>query len=186
MIPSEWRGTPTGASVVDRDNASPWINRDGIRDSAPWTSGHGSNGPCGQTSDFYDGVKGSSTRVGWVDSPWPEREWSRVRRFEMRLQCFDGKGSIQTFLAKFDHFAVHNRWTETERLPYLANCLEDPAAQILWNLRPGNSYTFGDMKRTLEAVYRKLAKLRCKGPNLRSGAERKVRPQQMWPKMFVS
>ena len=71
----------------------------------------------------------------------------------MRLLPFGGKGSVRTFLAKFDNCASHNRWTDTERLHYLANCLEDPAAQILWDLRPGDSYTFGDLKRTPEAVY---------------------------------
>ena len=74
-------------------------------------------------------------------------------RFEMRPTFFDGKGSVRTFLAEFDNCATHNRWTETVRLHYLANCLEDPAAQILWKLRSGDSYTFGDLKRTLEVVY---------------------------------
>ena len=128
---------PTGASVVVRDNDSPWINGDGIRGPALWTSGDGSQGTCGQTPDFYDSVKRHPTTVGWVDSPWTEIEWSRVRRFEMRPPSFDGKGSVRTFLAKFDNCTTHNRWTETERLHYLANCLEDPAPQILWDLRPG-------------------------------------------------
>ena len=109
MDPSEWRVTPAGASVIDRDIDSPWTNRDGIRGLAPWTSGDGSHGPCGQTPDFYDSVKRSPTRVGWVDFPWPEREWNRVQRFEMRPTSFDGKGSVRTFLAKFDNCATHSR-----------------------------------------------------------------------------
>ena len=74
MDPSGWCGTTTGASVVDRDNYSPWTNRDGIRGPAPWTSGNGSHGTCGQTPNFYDSVKRSPARVGWIDSPSPEGE----------------------------------------------------------------------------------------------------------------
>ena len=37
-----------------------------------------------------------------------------------------------TFLAKFDNCASHNKWTDEEKLHYLANLLENPAAQILW------------------------------------------------------
>ena len=40
-----------------------------------------------------------------------------------------------------------------ERLHYLANYLDDPAVQILWDLRPGDNYTFGELRKTLEAVY---------------------------------
>ena len=54
---------------------------------------------------------------------------------------------------KIDNFALHNRWTDTERLHYVANCLEDLAAQILWDLRSGDNYTFGDLRETLKAVY---------------------------------
>ena len=68
MNPSERRMIPSGASVVDRDNDSPWTNRDGIRGPAPWTSGDGSHGRWRETPDFYDSVKRSPARVGWVDS----------------------------------------------------------------------------------------------------------------------
>ena len=92
-------------------------------------------------------------RVSWVDSPLPGKEVDRVKRCEIRPPSFDEKGSIRTFLAKFYNCDLHNRWIENERLHYLANCLKDPAAQILWDLRSGDSYNFGDLRRTLESVY---------------------------------
>ena len=81
--------------------------------------------------------KKRSTRVTWVNSHWPNMDESRVKRIEMRPPSLDGRGSVWIFLAKFDNCALHNRWTESEQLHYLTNCLEDPAAQILWDLRSG-------------------------------------------------
>ena len=76
-----------------------------------------------------DDTGGGPRRVGRIDSPCPDREEARVKRFEMRPPSSDGKGSVRTFSTKFDNCALYNRWTETERLHYLVNCLEDPAAQ---------------------------------------------------------
>ena len=72
---------------------------------------------------------------------------------EMKSPSFDGRGSVRTFLAKFDNCELHNRRTENEQLHYLINCLEDPAAQVLWDLRSGNGFTFSDLRLTLETVY---------------------------------
>ena len=46
-----------------------------------------------------------------------------------------------------------------QRLHYLANCLEDPAVQTLWDLLPGDNYIFEDLIRTLEVVYGSVGKV---------------------------
>ena len=56
----------------------------------------------------------------------------------MKPPSFNGKGSVMTFLAKFDNFGEYNGWFEKEKFHYLTNALEDPVAQILWDLQsPG-------------------------------------------------
>ena len=52
---------------------------------------------------------------------------------------FDGRGSVLTFLAKFDNCAAHNKWSDEEKWHYLANSLADPAA-ILWDMQGCRSY----------------------------------------------
>ena len=48
----------------------------------------------------------------------------------MRPPIFNGKGSVFTFLAKFDNYGEYNGWSDKEILHYLTNTLEDPAAQV--------------------------------------------------------
>ena len=42
----------------------------------------------------------------------------------------------------------------------LTNCLADPVAQVLWDLRPGDGYTLGDLQKTLEPYMEVWAKLK--------------------------
>ena len=53
----------------------------------------------------------------------------------MKPPNFDGRGSVLTFLAKFDNCAAHNKWFDEKKLHYLANSLEDPAAQSFGTCR---------------------------------------------------
>ena len=69
----------------------------------------------------------------------------------MKPPNFDGRGSVLTFLAKFDNCAAHNKWTDEKKLHYLANSLEDPAAQVLWDMQGCGSYK--DLRRTLRRIY---------------------------------
>ena len=64
----------------------------------------------------------------------------------MKPPNFDGRGFVLTFLAKFDNCAAHNKWIDEEKLYYLANSLEDPAAQVLWDMQGCESYK--DLRRT--------------------------------------
>lgn len=58
-----------------------------------------------------------------------------MKRFEIKPPSFDGRGSVRTFLAKFNNLALHNRFTENEQLYYLTNCFENSAVQVLWDLQ---------------------------------------------------
>ena len=58
---------------------------------------------------------------------------------------------LLTFLAKFDNYAAHNEWIDEEKLHYLANSLENPAAHVLWDMQGCGSYK--DLRRTLRRIY---------------------------------
>ena len=58
----------------------------------------------------------------------------------MKPLNIDGHGSVLTFLAKFGNCAAHNKWIDEEKLHYLANSLEDPVAQVLWDMQDCGSY----------------------------------------------
>ena len=71
----------------------------------------------------------------------------------MKPPSFSGKGSVQTFLAKFDNCARYNRWMDREKLHYLTNALEDPAAQVLWDLQSDGAISYRELRATLVRVY---------------------------------
>ena len=70
---------------------------------------------------------------------------------EMKPPNFDGYGSVMTFLAKIDNCAAHNKWSDGEKLHYLANSLKDLTAQVLWDMQGCESYK--DLRRTLRRIY---------------------------------
>ena len=147
------------------------------RESVPWnrsaisgrrSSLRGGSEPSGCPSDS-DGsdnsrpVRRSSSRYHWPDSPWPVGSRSDVKRMEMKPPNFDGRGSVLTFLAKFDNCAAHNKWIDEEKLHYLANSLEDRAAQVLWDMQGCGSYK--DLRQTLRRIYGSDDQARSIGPN---------------------
>ena len=71
----------------------------------------------------------------------------------MKPPRFDGRGSVLTFLAKFDNCASHNKWIDEEKLHYLANSLEDPAAHILWDMQGCGSSSYKDLRLKLRRIY---------------------------------
>ena len=89
----------------------------------------------------------------WPDSPWPDGSRSYIKRTEIKPPRFDGRGSVLMFLAKFDNCASHNKWIDEEKLHYLANSLEDPAAQILWDMHGCGSSSYKDLRRKLRRIY---------------------------------
>ena len=71
----------------------------------------------------------------------------------MKPSYFSGKGSFLTFLAKFDNCTRYNEWSNREKLHYLTNALEDPAAQILWDLQAVGEVSYKELRDTLKQVY---------------------------------
>ena len=59
----------------------------------------------------------------------------------VKLSKFDGNGSLETFLVKFENHAGYFNWSDRDRLFHLKNCLEGAAGQILWNVDPTVSFT---------------------------------------------
>ena len=66
---------------------------------------------------------------------------------------FSGKGSVRTFLAKFDNCARYNGWLDREKLHYLNNALEDPAKQVLRDLQSDGAMSYRELRATFVRVY---------------------------------
>ena len=71
----------------------------------------------------------------------------------MKPPNFSGNGSVRTFLAIFDNCAKCNRWSDREKLHYLTNALEDPAAQVLWDLQSEGAVSYLDLRAIMVQVY---------------------------------
>jgi len=54
----------------------------------------------------------------------------------LKLQCYDGSESLDTFLLKFRHMAVYLQWNEEHKFNHLCASLDGPAGQVLWKLPP--------------------------------------------------
>ena len=71
----------------------------------------------------------------------------------MKPPIFRGKGSVMTFLAKFDNYGEYNGWSEKHKFYYLTNAVEDPAAQVLWDLQSGGAVSYKKFRAILVQVY---------------------------------
>ena len=89
----------------------------------------------------------------WSATPWREHERARVNRMVMKPPSFSGKGSVFTFLAKFDNCDTYNGWSNRERLHLLTNSLEDLAAQVLWDLQSRGEWSSACLRKTLKQVH---------------------------------
>ena len=98
----------------------------------------------------------------------------------MKLPNFDGRCSVLPFLAKFDNCAARNKWTDEEKLHYLANSLEDPAAQVLWDMQGCESYK--DLRRTLRRIYGSNDQAEVNRSQLKILHRRRVKGSQIWPR----
>ena len=86
------------------------------------------------TRDFRTTDREILSGINGLISRWPEDGRAEMKRMVMKPSSFSGKGSVRTFLAKFDNCARYNRWMDREKLHYLTKALEDPAAHVLWDL----------------------------------------------------
>jgi len=60
----------------------------------------------------------------------------RPPRSHVKLTPFNGTGSLETFLAKFENMARYLEWNEADRYYHLCACLEGTAGQVLWDAGP--------------------------------------------------
>ena len=110
----------------------------------------------------------------------------------MKPPRFDGRGSVLTFLAKFDNCASdNNKWTDEEKFHYLANSLEDPAAQVRWDMQGCGSSSYKDLRRKLRMicgsddqaeVYRSQLKIRHR----KKGESLTDLTQEIWKLMVLA
>ena len=88
---------------------------------------------------------------------------------DMKLDKYDGTTSIDSFLAKFEICAEHNRWGEKEKLAQLRCVLTNDAAQILWDMDSEKVTTSAGLISQLRArhgfenqTYSYRAQLKCR------------------------
>lgn len=71
----------------------------------------------------------------------------------MKPSSFNEKGSVMIFLAKFDNCGEYSGWSEKEKFHCLTNALEDPAAQVLWDLQSHGAVSYKKLRAILVKVY---------------------------------
>ena len=76
-----------------------------------------------------------------------------MKRMVVKPPSFSGKGSVRTFLTKFNNCVRYNRWMDREKLHYLTNALKDPAAQVLWDLQSDGAMSYRELRATRLRVY---------------------------------
>jgi len=54
----------------------------------------------------------------------------------IKLPQFDGTGSLDTFLTKFQHLAAYLRWDDEDTFHHLCASLEGVVGQVLWDIGP--------------------------------------------------
>ena len=53
----------------------------------------------------------------------------------LELHQYDGTGSLETYLAKYESIANYQNWKETDRFHHLCAALDGAAGQVLWGLK---------------------------------------------------
>jgi len=54
----------------------------------------------------------------------------------IKLQSYNGSGSLETFLMKFQHMAAYLRWDDEDTFHHICASLEGAAGQVLWDVSP--------------------------------------------------
>ena len=72
-----------------------------------------------------------------ADAPAPPaaQDHARAQKVLLRLNTFNGEGSLETFLAKFEQMAKYLVWSEADKFHHLYTSLQGPTAQVLWGLQ---------------------------------------------------
>ena len=78
---------------------------------------------------------------------------AHLRHSTMKLEKYDGTTSLDSFLAKYEVCASHNRWSNKECLAHLKCSLTGQAAQILWDMGSKEISNSVDLVKALKARY---------------------------------
>jgi len=62
-----------------------------------------------------------------------ESATSRPRKAQVKLMPFNGEGSLETFLAKFENMSRYLGWGESDRFYHLCSSVNGTAGQVLWD-----------------------------------------------------
>jgi len=72
-------------------------------------------------------------------------------KFLIKLQAYDGTGSLETFLAKFQSIASYHCWTDKNCYHHLCASLEEAAGEVLLDTR--SQATTGDIVQLLQTRF---------------------------------
>jgi len=61
---------------------------------------------------------------------------NKTTRPLLKLQPFDGTGSLDTFLNRFDRMAKYLHWDKEDNFHHLCASLEGVVRQVLWDVGP--------------------------------------------------
>jgi hypothetical protein len=77
----------------------------------------------------------------------------REVRHRMKPPTFDGKQSLDSFLAQFEVCAGYNRWTEGDKAAFLKCALVGQTAQLLWDAGDPQKLDYAELIERLRARY---------------------------------
>lgn len=79
----------------------------------------------------------------------PCTNYSATKRQLMKPGEFDGSGSLESFLRKFEVCSDHKQWTEKEKADFLQSALEKSASQLLWDFGSKANITYEGLSERL-------------------------------------
>lgn len=105
--------------------------------------------------DFDSHAGTTENAVYTVEPKICSRPETRIlpRREVMKPQCFDGKESVNSFLAHFENCARFNHWTEEDKCSWLQWSLKGKAQQVLWDLPQSYLTSFSSIVMALRERY---------------------------------
>ena len=71
----------------------------------------------------------------------------------MKAPVFNGKGSLETFLAQFEICSTFNKWIEAEKSAHLKCSLLDGAGQLIWDSKHPNELGYEELTDKLRRRY---------------------------------
>ena len=113
-------------------------------------NGQPSEQECLRRSTSGDGNGGDKT-----SKKEPERSVSRERSGLsrslkwMKPDKFDGRGSVETFLAQFDICADYNEWSDTDRPAHVKCSVTGIADQLLWDSGRPSALSYDELREKL-------------------------------------